>query len=103
MTEFNATEFFIYLIFPPMILILGLFGNITALKMLRMKAFKKFETSETYFYLFLMDTQYLIQIVTPYILYGYQIDLTIISDLGCKLYQYFNFALWSNNTRFWNN
>jgi hypothetical protein len=49
-----------------MILILGLFGKITALKMLRMKTFKKFETSETCFYLFLMDTQYLIQIVTPY-------------------------------------
>lgn len=85
MTKFNATEFFFYLIFPPMILILGLFGNITALKTLRMKTFKKFETSETYFYLFLMDTQYLIQIVTPYILYGYQIDLTIISDLGLRM------------------
>jgi len=98
MNDFTATEFFVYLIFPPLILIFGLFGNIAALIILRRKNIEKIGTQDTYLYLFWMDIQYLLQITVPYLLYGFNLDLTIKSNLGCKIFQYLNYSLDTQST-----
>lgn len=89
----NSFEFFVNYIFPPLILIVGLIGNLIALSVLTRAKLKKIGTRYTYIILFITDTIYLFQIVINYLGYGFSLDLTTLSSHACKLYIYFNYSL----------
>lgn len=89
----TATEIFVYLIFAPSILLTGLFGNTIGFLVVQRPSLKNIGPRSTFCYLFFMDSFYLIQIITPYLLFGFSIDLTIVSSLTCKVYQYLNYSL----------
>lgn len=89
----NDLERFVKIVFPLATLILGLFGNITGLLVIKKKSLKNIGPRSTYVYLFLMDIFYLIQILVPFLQYGFKIDVQTISDLVCRLFNFSNYSL----------
>lgn len=89
----NSFDFFVIFIFPPIILIVGLSGNLIALLVLIREKLKKIGTRHIFIYLFLSDTVYLLQLIINYLGYGFGLDLSTISSLSCQIYVYFNYSL----------
>lgn len=94
----KALEAFVNLIFAPLVLVLALFGNTVGLIVLQKKSLNKIGPRRAFSYLLFMDSFYIVQIITPYLLFGYSVDLTVVSSLTCKLYQYFNYSLCSQSS-----
>jgi hypothetical protein len=88
-----AFEFFVNSIFPLLVLIIGMPGNILGFKVLRSKKLKNIGPILIYKFLFVSDLIYLPQIIIVYMITGFNIDITILSSLGCKVYNYFNYFL----------
>lgn len=84
---------YIYLLLIPIILLVGLIGNITGLFVIKRKRLKKIGPRNIYLYLFCMDTMYLIQIIMPFLLFAFNIDMSTFNQFSCKLYQYLNYSL----------
>lgn len=77
----------------PMVLTIGLFGNLSALLVLERKRFKKIGSVNIYKLLFYIDIFYLVQLLQPYLAYAYAYDLTLLSDISCKLYYFINTSM----------
>lgn len=75
------------------ILAFGFFGNIMGIVVLLKRKLAKLGARNTYRYLFITDTMYLIQMVTDAILFNYGYDITGISILSCRVYYYINNSL----------
>ncbi len=89
----NSFEFFITYIFPMLVYIFGLLGNILGVLVLSSsKKLDKLGPKDTYTYLFLMDTVYLSQLIINYLQFGWGYDATIQSSIACKMYQYFQYS-----------
>jgi len=71
---------------------LGLFGNLISLKVINGKKFRNVGPNEVYRFLFIFDTLYLLQIIIVYCEYAFMLDVTILSDISCKIYIYFSYA-----------
>jgi len=85
---------YIYLLLIPIILLFGLIGNITGLFVIkRRKRLNKIGPRNIYLYLFCMDTMYLSQIIMPFLLFAFNIDMSTFNQFSCKLYQYLNYSL----------
>jgi hypothetical protein len=89
----NNLEYFIEYIFPPFVLGIGLIGNIAGFIVMRSRKLEKVCPRVMYQYMFTMDALYLIQILFYYLALSYGKDITIISELSCKIYNYFNYSL----------
>jgi hypothetical protein len=90
----NLIVFFVYYIFAPIVLAIGLTGNSLGLAVF-MKSSKELNKNGPiliYKFLFLSDTFYLLQIIIDYFGYGFDLDLTVLSNLSCQIYIYFNYA-----------
>ena len=85
--------FFVQYIFPPIILIAGLYGNAMGFVVLLNKDLINIGPRDTYMYLFLIDTFYLLQIIITNLQYSYHLDLSIVSDFLCKTYSFFNYSM----------
>jgi len=85
-------DFFVNFAFAPIILCLGLFGNFISLKVLKSKKLRNIGPDDVYRFLFIIDTFYLLQIVIVYFENAFMLDVTILSDLSCKIYIYFSYA-----------
>ena len=72
-------KYFLYSIFPPMILTIGLVGNLLGLLVLTRKRLAKIGPRNIYRYLFLMDSIYLSLILEPYLETEFNLDFCIIS------------------------
>ena len=89
----NVIDFFVYYIFAPVVLGIGLIGNSLGITVLvKSKKLKKIGPILIYKFLFISDTFYLLQIMIIYFGYGFSLDLTILSNLSCQIYIYFNYA-----------
>jgi hypothetical protein len=89
----NVIDFFVYYIFAPVVLGIGLIGNSLGITVLvKSKKLKKIGAILIYKFLFISDTFYLLQIMIIYFGYGFGLDLTILSNLSCQIYIYFNYA-----------
>jgi len=89
----NVIDFFVYYIFAPVVLGIGLIGNSLGITVLiKSKRLKKIGPVLIYKFLFISDTFYLLQIMIIYFGYGFSLDLTILSNLSCQIYIYFNYA-----------
>jgi len=86
-------EYFINSVFPPLVFLIGMIGNFIGLKVINGKKLKNIGPILIYKFLFITDSIYLPQILIVYMITGFNCDITILSSLGCKVYNYFNYAL----------
>lgn len=86
-------QFFIFFLLPPVILVLGFFGNITGVIVMRSKRLVPMATRRMYSYLFFFDSIYLIHLVINYLELSYGIDITFKSSEACKAHIYLNYSL----------
>ena len=93
MSAFNGFEFFVMYILPPLILVFGQVGNCLGIIVLSNKELINIGPRNMYNYLLITDLFYLLQIVEYYLQTSYNLSLPTISDLSCKLWNYFNYSL----------
>lgn len=89
----ETLEYFVVYLMAPLILAFGLFGNITGIIVLSREKLIKIGSRNTFRYLLSIDSIYLVQILQPYLANPFNHDLTIQSNLACKLFYYFNYSL----------
>ena len=82
---------FVFYGMPPLILGLGLFGNLTALLVLFKGKLKKFGPVLIYKLLFIWDTFYIVQILRPFFQTVFNFNFVNLSRLWCKIFYYFNY------------
>ena len=92
MTSYTNLVFFVRYILPPLILTLGLVGNSLGLVILSKKDLINIGPHCMYRYLFATDSFYLLQIIVVNLQFDYNLDLASISNLSCKLWNYFYYA-----------
>ncbi len=86
-------ELYITYIFPMVIYVLGLSGNVLGIFLLATsKMLDKLGPKDIYTYLFVSDSVYLSQLIINYFQFGWGYDATILSSISCKLYQYFQYS-----------
>ena len=76
-------EYFVYIIFPPLILFFGLFGNIIGLAVLSRKKLIQIGPVHVYRFLLTIDSIYLVLIIQKYVQFGFNIPFNKISSLIC--------------------
>lgn len=86
-------EGFFRALFPSLILILGVSGNMLGLIVFSHQSLDSIGPRDMYRYLMLMDTAYLSQIIIGYLERVNNIQITNSSPIACKLVKYFDFAL----------
>ena len=79
-------EYFVYYAMAPLVLGIGLLGNITALVVLFKDNLKKIGPILMYKLMFIWDTIYITLSLVTYFQYTFNLDLTIVSKLFCKIY-----------------
>lgn len=89
----SGFDYFVKYLFPPVILIFGLNGNIIAIVVLLRKRFDSIGPRFMMIYLFLVDTVYLLQISFNYSANAFQKDFALISTTSCKIYFFINYSL----------
>ena len=77
--------------YPPFILLTGIIGNSFGVRILSVKSLIKFPAKKLYFYLFLIDTICLIQIIENYLESSFNINLKVYSIFSCKFLSYLNY------------
>ncbi len=91
-------EFFNKSIFPILILVIGLVGNYLGFKVMQRPKMLQIGPRNTYKYLFIMDTIYLIQIIVTCLQLSYDLDILIFSNVLCKFWYYLNYSLNTQST-----
>jgi hypothetical protein len=86
-------EYFICYIFPVLILVTGLIGNLLGYIIIKRPKMLEIGPRNTYKYFFIMDTIFLVQIIVTHLQLTYNIDITIQLNLICKLWNYLNYSL----------
>ncbi len=91
----SSFEYFVYFIFPLVMLGLGLFGNIMGSILLTVrKNLSQLGPVDTYRYMFLTDCACLVQtILDKYFLFGYSFGFSSLNDFTCKAYKYIAYLL----------
>ena len=79
-------------ILAPIIIVLGQFGNLFGLLVMSKKKLKKIGPQITYIAIFTFDWISFILIFQPYLLYSFNMNVTLFSSLACKSYWYFTYA-----------
>jgi len=92
MSSIDYFSFFINYIFPSLVFLLGLFGNIFGLITLSNKAMEDIGTKLTFQYMFISDSVFLFPfIILSFVQFNFNINLFILSNLSCKLILYFSY------------
>lgn len=86
-------RFFVYFVLPPVIFIIGMFGNLMSLIVLSRDKVKKIGPIVIYRFLHIMDSVYLIFIITKYLQFSFDISVDDISSYWCKINRYFYYSL----------
>ena len=89
----DSFNYFSSYIFPPLILGFGLIGNFLGFKVMQRPKMLEIGPRNTYKYLFIMDTIFLVQIIVTYLQLSFSIDPTYLSKVICKLWYYLNSSL----------
>lgn len=85
--------FLVNYILPAIVLAIGLLGNTLAFRVLSNKNLINIGPRDMYRYMFLADTFYLLQIIGANLQYTYSLDVTLISNISCKIWYHFNYSL----------
>jgi hypothetical protein len=89
----NSFKYFTKNIFPISTLIFGLIGNFLGYKTMERPKMLEIGPRNTYKYLFISDTIFLVQIIVTWLQLTFNIDPTILSNVLCKLWWYLNYSL----------
>jgi hypothetical protein len=89
----DSLNYFISYIFPMSTLGFGIVGNILGFKVMQRPKMLEIGPRNTYKYLFISDSIFLVQIIVTYLQYSFAIDPTIYSKVICKLWWYLNYSL----------
>jgi growth hormone secretagogue receptor len=89
----EAYEYFVYYLMAPIVFALGLMGNMTALVVFFKGNLKNIGPVLIYRLMFTFDTLFIIQIILFYLQYPFYLDITILSRLSCKLFEYLNYQM----------
>ena len=84
-TETNF-EYFVYQLFGPIVILLGIFGNSLGLIVPRRRDLDELGPKNTYKYLFLIDMICLPIIFNNYMIHAFGIGFSTISWMTCKIY-----------------
>ena len=87
----NYYEYFVYYLMAPIVLGFGLVGNITALVVFFKGKLERIGPVLIYKLMFICDIYYIIQILVFYLQYPFNLNMTILSSLVCKVWQYLNY------------
>ena len=94
----DSFEYFSLYIFPIIILVIGFVGNYLGFKTMQRPKMIEIGPRNTYKYLFISDTIYLAFIIVTYLQYSFNIDLTILSNVICKLWSYIVYSFDSQSS-----
>jgi hypothetical protein len=89
----NSFDYFSNYIFPPLIFSFGLIGNLIGFKVMQRPKMLEIGPRNMYKYLFIIDTIYLVQIIVTNLQLSYNIDITLLSNSACKLWNYLTYSL----------
>jgi len=84
--------YFVQYLMAPIILLLGLIGNMLGFAVFARKPIRKIGPQIIYTFLFACDTLYLVCIIVNYLEFGFVYDITVVSKYICKLYWYVQFV-----------
>jgi len=87
----DAYEYFAAYLMAPIILCIGLFGNLTALVVFFKGNLRKIGPLLIYKLMFIWDTYYINQIIPFYLAKAINLDLTTVSRTACKILVYLNY------------
>lgn len=93
MSRHEGIDYFVYILFPLLVLVFGLVGNFAGFFLMSRSKLVKLTTRNVYRFLFCTDTSILIQILVAYMQLSIEIDPTVTSNLFCKIFSFFNYAL----------
>ena len=82
-----------YYVVGPLCFALGLSGNIMGYVVLLNKKLVNIGTRNIYRYLFIADSIFIIQMIIDVSCYHYGYDVTVLSNLSCKIYYYLSYTL----------
>ena len=88
----SDVSFFVSYIFPMLIFGLGSVGNMLGIRVLLNKELNNIGPRDTYRFLFLTDQFYLLQIIGTYLQYAFKLNVGLINDQSCKLWNYVNYS-----------
>ena len=88
----NPLEIAVYYVLPVLILAIGLFGNISGLVVLKGKKLNKLGPQFMYRLMFIFELIFLSGILVFIFENFFLLNLSLISDLSCKLYFYFSYT-----------
>lgn len=88
----DSAEFFVFYLFSPIIIVLGLFGNIMGLIVLKGNKLDKLGPKLMYRILFLMDLIFLLTLIKYYMSESFDIHLETTSVWFCKFYYYITYG-----------
>ena len=91
--EDNPYHYFAYQMYSITIFGLGFFGNIMGIVVLLKRKLIKLGARNTYRYLFITDTIYLIQMFTDSFAFNMGYDVTALSVLSCRVFFHINNSL----------
>lgn len=86
-------NFTIYYIIPPLILIIGTTGNLFGIFTFHRSKLCKIGSKRIYKFIFVIDTLNLLNIIVMYMANGYGKDITLQTNISCKLAMYLNYTL----------
>ena len=89
----DSLEIFIYKVFPLTLLIGGLIGNICGVITMRKKVINKVGPRLMYQLLFVVDSLNLLIVLNLYLSTNYGLDVSLVSNLSCKIYMHLNGSL----------
>ncbi len=83
---FFNLDTFSAIIFAPILIIFGLFGNLFGLIVISKKKLKKIGPQISYIAIFIFDWINFLTIFKPFLQYGLNINITTFGSLACKSY-----------------
>ncbi len=90
----NLFDYFFKMIFAPLVIIFGLYGNLMGLVVLTHEKIRKIGPTYIYRFLFIVDTFCLAQCLVVYMKFAYKIDLSIMYGfITCKLMYFIGYVL----------
>jgi hypothetical protein len=85
----SAFEWFVLYVLPLLILCFGLIGNTMGIVVLARKKMDEIGPLNTYRYIFIFDSIYILTIIVYYLQYSFSIDYIFSFNLTCKFFVYF--------------
>lgn len=89
----NPLHFIVYYAVPPLVLLIGTTGNVFGLISFHRMKLCKIGSKLIYKFIFVTDSLNLLNIIVMYLANGYGKDVTLLTNVSCKIVMYLNYTL----------